>query len=176
MADKKISELAAVTDVVSGDEYVLGRSGASKKIDADDLAAGIAALYPPTSHGAELDYAQITSNVTIAGASAAAATTVISGGSVSYDGSTRVIVEAFMALVIPAGSTTNVVTLWEDTTDMGAWAQMNGAAFPVGTLRWLLTPSAGSHAYTLKAWTTGASGTLYAGSSYAPAYLRVTTA
>lgn len=47
MADKKISELTAVTDIVSGDEYVLARAGASKKIDVDDMAAGIAALYPP---------------------------------------------------------------------------------------------------------------------------------
>jgi len=44
----KISDLSTVTDVVSGDEYVLARSGATKAIDADDLAAGIAALYPPS--------------------------------------------------------------------------------------------------------------------------------
>jgi len=49
VADSKISDLPAVTDVVSGDKYVLARSGATKNIDADDLAAGIAALYPPTA-------------------------------------------------------------------------------------------------------------------------------
>jgi hypothetical protein len=41
MADTKISNLAAVTDVLVGDEYVLARSGASKKITAADLAAGL---------------------------------------------------------------------------------------------------------------------------------------
>lgn len=48
MPDTKISDLPAVTDLLSGDEYVIARAGASKKIDADDLAAGIAALYPPS--------------------------------------------------------------------------------------------------------------------------------
>ena len=42
MADTKISALSAVTDVLSTDEFVLARSGTTKKIDAVDLAAGIA--------------------------------------------------------------------------------------------------------------------------------------
>jgi len=46
MADTKISDLAAVTDVLATDEYVLARSGATKKIDASDLTTGIAALNP----------------------------------------------------------------------------------------------------------------------------------
>jgi hypothetical protein len=40
MADSKISDLAAVTDVQPTDEYVLARAGASKKIDASDMIAG----------------------------------------------------------------------------------------------------------------------------------------
>lgn len=49
MADTKITNLPAITDVQSGDDYVVARSGVSYKIDADDLSAGIAALYPPTA-------------------------------------------------------------------------------------------------------------------------------
>lgn len=41
MADTKISDLAAVTDVIGTDEYVLARSGATKKIDAADLIGGV---------------------------------------------------------------------------------------------------------------------------------------
>lgn len=37
MADSKISDLAAVTDVLGTDEYELARSGASKKIAASEL-------------------------------------------------------------------------------------------------------------------------------------------
>lgn len=43
MADTKISNLSAVTDVLGTDEYVLARSGATKKIDASDLFSEIAA-------------------------------------------------------------------------------------------------------------------------------------
>jgi hypothetical protein len=41
VADSKISDLSAVTDVQATDEYVLARAGTSKKIDASDLAAGL---------------------------------------------------------------------------------------------------------------------------------------
>jgi len=44
MPDTKISDLPAVTDLVSGDQYVLARAGNSKSIDIDDLSAGISAL------------------------------------------------------------------------------------------------------------------------------------
>ncbi|HSE44722.1 MAG TPA: hypothetical protein VLA89_05270 [Gemmatimonadales bacterium] len=43
MADSKISALAAVTDLLTTDELVLARAGATKKIAGDDLAAAIAA-------------------------------------------------------------------------------------------------------------------------------------
>ena len=42
MADTKISGLAAVTTVSDTDEYVLARSGASKKITGANLKAGVA--------------------------------------------------------------------------------------------------------------------------------------
>lgn len=44
MADTKISDLPAVTDVQPGDEYVLARTGFSKKITAADLLAGSSGL------------------------------------------------------------------------------------------------------------------------------------
>ena len=44
MADSKISALAAVTDVLSTDEYVLARAGATKKITGANLKAGIAGM------------------------------------------------------------------------------------------------------------------------------------
>lgn len=41
MADTKISDLAAVTDVLGTDEFVLARAGDTKKIDAVDLVSGL---------------------------------------------------------------------------------------------------------------------------------------
>lgn len=43
MANKKISELSAVTDLLSTDEYVLARSATTKKITGSDLQAAIIA-------------------------------------------------------------------------------------------------------------------------------------
>lgn len=41
MANQKISELAAVTDLLTTDEYVLARAGSSKKITGANLKAGV---------------------------------------------------------------------------------------------------------------------------------------
>jgi hypothetical protein len=47
MADSKISDLAAVTDLQDTDELVLARAGASKKIDGVDLKSQILAGASP---------------------------------------------------------------------------------------------------------------------------------
>lgn len=41
MADSKISDLAAVSDLLTSDEYVLARAGASKKITGANLKTGV---------------------------------------------------------------------------------------------------------------------------------------
>jgi len=46
MADSTISDLAAVTDLLTTDDYVLMRSGVTKRITGDDLATEILALAP----------------------------------------------------------------------------------------------------------------------------------
>jgi len=46
MADTKISALSAVTDVLATDEYVLARSGASKKITAANMKPAIVTSLP----------------------------------------------------------------------------------------------------------------------------------
>lgn len=43
MADSKISDLTAVTNLLGTDEFVLARSGATNKISATDLVAGVTA-------------------------------------------------------------------------------------------------------------------------------------
>lgn len=55
MADTKISDLTAVTDVVATDEYVLARSGATRKIDADDLLVADNVSFTPTGTIASTD-------------------------------------------------------------------------------------------------------------------------
>ena len=49
MADSTISDLTAVTDLQATDDYVLMRSGVTKRITGEDLASEILALAPPAS-------------------------------------------------------------------------------------------------------------------------------
>lgn len=55
MANTKISDLPAVTDVIGTDEYVLARSGTSKKIAASDLLVADAVAFTPTGTIAATD-------------------------------------------------------------------------------------------------------------------------
>lgn len=126
--------------------------------------------------GTEYDYAQITSDVTVSGSSGAQ-TTVITGASVSYDGSTRVKIEVFSALWV-AGSAALIAEVWEDSTSLGRVMQTGAALAFGGTGTVFRTPAAGAHTYTLKAWKNGGTdGSIGAVSgTFAPAYLRVTAA
>lgn len=59
MADTKISALSSVTDLLSTDEFVLARSGATKKIAAVDLLAGssgMVELFDSTLSGAQASF------------------------------------------------------------------------------------------------------------------------
>ena len=47
MADSKISDLPAVTDVIGTDEYVLARSGTTNKIAVEDLLVADAVAFTP---------------------------------------------------------------------------------------------------------------------------------
>lgn len=147
----------------------------------------------PTAHvvadgygpGTELDYAEVTSPVTVSSTTEAGADTVISGNPVSYDGSTVVIVEFYAYAIANGGSTFQVVvTLWDGATDLGRIAQV----IPFGTasgwvpccVRKRLTPSNGSHTFHIKAWRVGGNGTIHAGvggtAAGMPAYIRITKA
>lgn len=137
------------------------------------------------------DYVEITAPVTITATTAATATTCITGNAVTYDGVTAVIIEAyFVSLSItPATAVPHfvVIELYQDGTDLGTIAQMTGDVIAsamtmtcIGRRR--MTPTAGSHTYSLRGWKSiagdtasvqagaGGAGTLY------PSYLRVATA
>lgn len=173
MANTPISGLAAVTDLLTTDEFVLARSSVSKKITGADLASEIG------GGAVELDYVTVASDITISGTTAAGATTLITGNSVSYDGSTRVEIEVYIPTIANGASGAVHVTLWEDSTDLTILCSVgSGTAmfYPGGKHSIFRTPAAGSHTYTLKAYRTVANGAFYAGSGRLPAYLRIIVA
>lgn len=154
MADSKISDLAAVTDLLGTDEFVMARSGATKKINAADLAAGIATP--------EIAYVEFTSTVSITG-SEASPTDVVSAGAESFDGSTRVKIEFYAPAVASTGSAQQtILSLWDSTTDLGRVFQCGNLSgtqvFGCYVVRYL-TPSNASHTYKIRGFREGGTGT-----------------
>lgn len=142
-----------------------------------------------SSPGFEIGYSQITAPVNIIGTTEGAATTVISPGAITFDG-TAVIVEIFAPYIKTGsglGATANVA-MFESTTDVSGIvgggltftaSEQIGGPF-VGRFRF--TPSAGSHTYTVQAWVSSTTGTPAFGAgaggtgNYAPAFIRFTKA
>lgn len=129
---------------------------------------------------AQIDYAQITSTpAAVTTTTEGTATTIITGNSVSYDG-TRVKVEVFFPMTTLAVSGGRIV-VFRDSTVVGQFSSgSNGNGQPISGAVFD-TPSAGAHTYTVKAFTNGANNlTLSAGpggsGQLVPAFLRVTKA
>ena len=130
----------------------------------------------------ELGYSQITSNVVITSTTAGSGDTVISALTVVCDGS-PIVVEFFSPQARP-NATSNAemsISLYEDgSEETRQWGRFyNGAGGfdnkPAHLVR-RLTPSAGSHTYSVKAYVSTGSGSVGGGSggtSSAPAFLRV---
>lgn len=122
----------------------------------------VVSAYPP---GYEFDYAQITSTITITGTAEGSETTVITGNSVAYDGSTAVNIQFHSGQVIVGNTAADiiVIVLYEDSTFLGRIATVQTPAasairVPVTTIL-RRTPSNASHTYTVKAYKTASAAT-----------------
>jgi microcystin-dependent protein len=124
----------------------------------------------------ELGYSQITSNVSITGTSTAQ-TVVIAPLTVVCDGS-PILVEFFSANIVSPSSQYLNISLWEDGVEKTRYWASSGLSQQQSALpQYRLTPSAGSHTYSVRAFTTSGTGTVAAGTGSttgtAPAFLRV---
>lgn len=113
--------------------------------------------YPP---GYEFNRVEITAQVTVTGTAEGSETTIVTGGSVSYDGSTAVDIEFCASRVTLAAGAVDrpaIFTLYEDSTALGRLCTLTSPVatqtfrFPIFA-RFRRTPTAGSHTYTVKAW------------------------
>ncbi len=176
MADSKISALSAITSLAVADQLAVARAGASNSIRGDHMP------------GFELDYVQITGNVTITSTAdgSSGGTAVIDGNSVTYDGSTRIKIEAFFP-VLEFLNCVGRINLYDGTTDLGRLIVM-GTSVTTETLDLaaygarFLTPSNAAHTYHIRGWKSASGGTFIAGAGAGgsgtnmPAWYRITVA
>lgn len=171
-------DLVVGTGADTAAKLTLGATGKAPVSNGSTLVYS----YPP---GYEFDYAQTTSVATISATTEATANTIVSGAAVSYDGSTVVLIEAF----IPEIYTSTVVTedllvcLFDGSTSLGLLMDLRtndaGRTLWSGTLQRRLTPSAASHTYSIRAYvssanTGGAGGGAGGTGNLLPAFIRQT--
>ena len=129
--------------------------------------------------GGQLDYAQITADKAFAVTTEATAVAIITGNSVSYDG-TKVRIEAWCPYVAGSAGGIYVGVLLRDTAVLGQFRMSNGTtAFGVGVI-FYDTPAAGAHTYKWSGFGNVGGGIAKAGpvgsGNNLPAFLRVTKA
>lgn len=132
----------------------------------------------------ELDYVERTTQLSVTATSASTAEAWITGNAIYVDGMTKIKIEAWAYLLDITVSNQVLWELYDDSTDlgrMGLWGTTSGTLSP-GTpygVR-ILTPGAGNHRYSIRAWKTGGTANFYAGTGGSntalPAWYRVTRA
>jgi len=137
--------------------------------------------------GSELDYAQRTADLVVSVTTEATSVAVVTGNSVTYDG-TKVRIEFFCNQIVNSvWSQTATLVFYRDAVVLGASNFVTAGASPSQTnvpLNLVLydTPSAGAHTYAVKAFVASGGGnvTFKAGAggsgTFIPVFLRVTKA
>jgi hypothetical protein len=124
----------------------------------------------------EVAYVEFTSSVTTTTGTEAAPVDVVSSGAITYVANPLII--EFFSPQYSIGNNIGALNLWDDATDLGRLNHTNQNLTYAAHLVRRLTPSAASHTYKVRIWTTGgASTTAAAGAGGAgvvlPGYIRV---
>lgn len=140
------------------------------------VAGGIPA-WASSAGSADLDYVQITGDVSVTATTSAGANTIVTGTSQAYDG-TPIWVE-FVTAGLVTGTTSIILVLYDGATQLGRIANVTSGAgyyIPAHT-RVKITPSVATHQYIIKGYVDGGSGGVVAGSGASgtnyPSFIRV---
>lgn len=131
--------------------------------------------------GTEYAHNEFTANTTITATTEAGAQQVRDASAVTFDGATAAIIEFFAPYIANPAAAVMLLALYDGAASIGIFAQtaLGGNGMPM-LLRRRLTPSATSHTYSVRAWVSSGSGTVFAGAGGAglmvPGYLRITKA
>jgi hypothetical protein len=133
----------------------------------------------PLPPGSQMDYVEKTTAVAVTATTEAGATVLVTGSSVTYDGSTPVWVEYFATDMAP-GSTYIIVVLWDDTANVSlGYLALSFSRGPF-TGRRRLTPAAGARVYSIRGFVdAGSGGPTNGGGGVGvrlPGYIRITRA
>jgi hypothetical protein len=134
--------------------------------------------------GAELQYTEITTGVTITATSNTTPDVCITGAALTFDGTTSIMVEVFSySLSTPAQQGGEVsLYVWDGATNLGRVVRQGGGGTATNMacvcFRMRVTPTAGSHTFSVRGTVNISSGILGAGAApgQSPAYLRITRA
>ena len=162
-------------------------SNPSWKVDSNAGTGGGSGTSSQTTSGNyELAYSQFTSNVSVTHTTEATADTVVSATSITADGSTPIYLQFFAPSWIGTDTRNNLnLYLYDGSTSLG---ELNvdrttiNASDAMGQLSGFtrITPSAGSHTYSIRATVQSGTGTIYAGvggtGNYTPGFIRITLA
>ena len=180
-ADVAVGAAIAATKLANG---ILPSQLSGYPSDASKFLNGGGTWTNPSTTS-QLDYAQITANTaTITATTEGTATAVITGNSVTYDGSAVMVNFWAPKVTVPAATTTVTYVVLRDSTVVGQVFGGSVTAAGAGGFNYVSvkdTPSAGAHTYKVTAFAGAAGGIIVnagAGGSgnLVPAYLRVTRA
>lgn len=134
----------------------------------------------------EISYTEFTGNVTVTSATESGATTVVTAPALTANGTDSFWVEFYTPLAEPGvnGDSVIEIYLFDGTTSLGIVGQVlnSGAgSFPLSVpvvTKKKITPSAGSHTYSVRASQAIANGTIFGGTggagNFMPGYIRLT--
>ncbi len=168
---------AAIKAVVNGNiDTVNLKDPGTGKVYGSTGAGNAAAVYPP---GYELAYVETTTDTSVTVTTEASSTTVVTAGSVAYDGTAVMISFGAPFVQTPGGGNGVTCVLFDGTTSIGTIAQVSAATTMVvssaGARR--LTPSAATHTYSVRSFVGGGTGTIGGGAGGAgaqtPAFIRI---
>ena len=136
------------------------------------------------TQGYEFSYTEFTGNVAITANAAATAQTVVTAPELVFDGVTAILIEFFANTAgTPLGAGAYMLgDIWDGSTDLGIVVQLvtpaAGSMQAPVLVRRRLTPTAGPHTFSIRGWVSAPTGTFYAGTggagAYLPGYIRIT--
>lgn len=167
-------DLAVGTGADTAAKLTKGAAGTVPTAGASTLAYA----FPP---GHEFDYVEFTGNVSVTATTEAAANPVVTGGAVTYDGSTAVMIEFFSPQVLPVSATVSTnFFLYDGASSIGEIGLCRFSAFAPVRLSRRITPSNAAHTYSIRATVGSGTGSVGAGAggvgNSMPGYIRITKA